>query len=187
MEIISRVKAKELGLTRYFTGKPCKYGHIATRTTKSATCGECLKLSGRAKYQEAEVKERYQQMYQENREHKLAIQKIADAARGEEKLEYGRQWRAENADYAENYRKENAALYAFHAAQRRALKKMATPGWSETEEIKALYKQAEEQGLEVDHIVPLKHPLVCGLHCLANLQLLPEAENRSKHNTFLVE
>jgi hypothetical protein len=30
-EIISRAEAKARGLTRYFTGKPCKYGHIAER------------------------------------------------------------------------------------------------------------------------------------------------------------
>jgi len=36
----------------------------------------------------------------------------------------------------------------------------------------------------VDHIVPLKSPLVSGLHTEANLRLLPGAENRSKHNRF---
>jgi hypothetical protein len=31
MEIISREEAKAQGLTRYFTGKPCRNGHLAER------------------------------------------------------------------------------------------------------------------------------------------------------------
>lgn len=42
--IITRSEAKALGLTRYFTGKPCKHGHITTRSTKTDKCKECQKL-----------------------------------------------------------------------------------------------------------------------------------------------
>jgi hypothetical protein len=41
MEIISRDQAKELGLAHYFTGKPCKRGHIAERFVSSFGCSEC--------------------------------------------------------------------------------------------------------------------------------------------------
>lgn len=38
--IITKQQAKELGLKRYFTGLPCKNGHISERTT-SGNCIEC--------------------------------------------------------------------------------------------------------------------------------------------------
>ncbi len=42
-EVITRKQAKELGLARYFTGKPCPHGHVCERKTKSAACLICRK------------------------------------------------------------------------------------------------------------------------------------------------
>lgn len=44
-EICSRVKAQVRGLDRYFTGKPCKHGHVAERRTNRGTCLDCEKDS----------------------------------------------------------------------------------------------------------------------------------------------
>jgi hypothetical protein len=41
MKLISYSEARNLGLKRYFTGKPCKNGHISERTSNNATCVEC--------------------------------------------------------------------------------------------------------------------------------------------------
>jgi len=43
MEIISYTEAKTQGLTTYFTGKPCKRGHIAERHVNGG-CKECDRL-----------------------------------------------------------------------------------------------------------------------------------------------
>lgn len=41
MEVISRAEALASGRTHYFTGKPCKRGHIAKRFVTSHGCAEC--------------------------------------------------------------------------------------------------------------------------------------------------
>lgn len=50
-EIISRAEAKARGLTRYFTGKPCKFGHIAERAAAKGVCLECAQIWRDAKRQ----------------------------------------------------------------------------------------------------------------------------------------
>jgi len=41
MEIISLKDAKEKGLPTYYTGKPCKYGHVSERQVSNRRCREC--------------------------------------------------------------------------------------------------------------------------------------------------
>jgi 5-methylcytosine-specific restriction endonuclease McrA len=60
MRIIPRAEAKASGATRYFTGNPCKYGHIAERSTVNGTCLKCLRLkqSGAAYTEKRTVRRR---------------------------------------------------------------------------------------------------------------------------------
>jgi 5-methylcytosine-specific restriction endonuclease McrA len=44
MKTISRSDAKAAGLKHYFTGKPCKHGHVAERQTLGGSCMECRKI-----------------------------------------------------------------------------------------------------------------------------------------------
>lgn len=48
MEITTRSIAKARGLLRYFTGKPCKNGHVAERVTHNAACIDCKKERDKA-------------------------------------------------------------------------------------------------------------------------------------------
>ena len=45
---ISRTAAKKRGLTRYFTGKPRKRGHIAERAVSNHSCVSCLALADKS-------------------------------------------------------------------------------------------------------------------------------------------
>lgn len=48
----------------------------------------------------------------------------------------------------------------------------------------ALKTQMDGVKYEVDHIVPLIHPQICGLHNEWNLRVIPEEENRVKSNIY---
>jgi hypothetical protein len=61
------------------------------------------------------------------------------------------------------------------------------PPWVSDDErraMKAFYKD-RPPGMSVDHIVPFGHPLVAGLHVLANLQYLPSRENIRRGNRIV--
>lgn len=51
-------------------------------------------------------------------------------------------------------------------------------------QVDAIYAKAVETGMTVDHIYPLKHPRLCGLHVPWNLQLLTLEDNSRKRNTL---
>lgn len=76
---------------------------------------------------------------------------------------------------------------------RNDLLKIVTPPWADKDEIKQIYAEAkrltEETGIKyhVDHIIPLKHPLVCGLHVKENLTIITKEENLKKSNYFKIE
>ena len=46
--IITRAEAKAKGLTRYFTGKPCKHGHVSERRTLTGYCEKCFRIKYKA-------------------------------------------------------------------------------------------------------------------------------------------
>jgi hypothetical protein len=88
------------------------------------------------------------------------------------------------------YRDEKSHEYNQRTANRRAKKLMATPKWANKffmEEIYDLCKRRTKAlgvSHHVDHIVPLNSKLVCGLHCEANLRVIPSFENHSKNNRY---
>ena len=74
---------------------------------------------------------------------------------------------------------------------RNDLLKLVTPKWANKEQIAKIYKQSialSESGQQhhVDHIIPLNHPLVCGLHVEHNLQILTKEANSKKNNRFTI-
>lgn len=70
---------------------------------------------------------------------------------------------------------------------------LATPPWVDMKPIKKLYDEAAEMtqrmGVRyvVDHIIPLQHPRVCGLHVDWNMRVITYKENAAKSNHFCPE
>ena len=48
-EIVDRASARSRGLSRFYTGKPCKRGHITDRHVVSGSCVLCLRAVTRQK------------------------------------------------------------------------------------------------------------------------------------------
>ena len=183
----TRAEAKATGAKYYFTGEPCKHGHIAARKTKGV-CVDCMKLEwaeGAVKradyfkeYNKVEaVKDRKHEWYQENREQVIAAANTRPASA---RKEYQKTWKDKNLVWV---RADTKA--------RRRKHRDASPSWLTTKqkaEIRSLYqiaitmtKVTGEQYV-VDHIWPLRSDDVCGLHVPWNLQVIPRAENLVKSN-----
>lgn len=76
------------------------------------------------------------------------------------------------------------ARHASHQSLRTRRLLHAQPKWADKGAITALYLEAQQRGMHVDHIIPLKGKTVCGLHVESNLQLLTPRENLQKRNKF---
>jgi hypothetical protein len=91
-----------------------------------------------------------------------------------------------------NWRKKNIPHRNAYSATRQAEKIKATPAWANRFFIGEAYDLADRRkemtGIDwhVDHIVPLRSKVVCGLHVETNLRVIPALHNMQKHNKFEV-
>ena len=98
MQIISRIDAKAAGLKRFFTGEPCKKGHVSERFL-SGSCVQCYKErmqkeEHKSKKRESDKKYREGQ----NKEKRSEYFKNYYEARKEKFSERSAKYRAENKD-----------------------------------------------------------------------------------------
>lgn len=176
-EIISRSDAIAQGLDRYFTGKPCKHGHISERRADARACLECVSVYHAA-------------WYQANKARKDAATAAWAKANPKKRVNFVRKWQAKNPEKAKAY---TAEWYASrdnrtaHAHRRRARK--AGGGGKHTatdlrqileaQDHKCIYCRVSLRNVRkhVDHI----HPLALGgSNDKSNLQYLCAPCNLSK-------
>lgn len=81
------------------------------------------------------------------------------------------------------WRQLNAVKRRAEQKMRKNRKRTATLPYVDKKELKKIYMNCP-QGYTVDHIIPLKHDLVCGLEVPWNLQYLTMSDNCKKHNKF---
>jgi hypothetical protein len=186
----SRAEAKAIGAKYYFTGEPCKHGHIAPRKAKGA-CVECLKVEwekgnlARTDYfrqynEKEEVKDKKHDWYLKNRE--LVLQAAAMRPAHVKRI------------YQRNWRLKNDLWVKADTKARRRKHRQATPKWltrQQKQQIRELYKIAitmtklTGERYVVDHIVPLRSDIVCGLHVPWNLRVITQLENLQKSNKIV--
>lgn len=94
---------------------------------------------------------------------------------------------------ATKWQKDNPDRVNMRNRARRGKIELATPPWVDDtiwNQIEAVYRGSREltesTGVahHVDHIVPIQHERVCGLHVPWNLKAIPADENLRKSNTF---
>lgn len=192
MEKITRKEAVARGLKRYFTGLPCKNGHIDERFVSTAHCKECLRQRDVRRYREnpQRERERLRKYRDKNREALREYARRYAVQNPEETKKKNREWRARNPEYAAQWRRANANRVNAKTAERRSARVERTPAWADFNAIARVYAQAKLAEAvtgwphHVDHIVPLRGKNVSGLHVENNLQILPYDENCAKSNAF---
>jgi 5-methylcytosine-specific restriction endonuclease McrA len=145
------------GLDRYFTGKPCKSGHLADRMVFQHRCIECLKI----------WKERSNAKMGEYIKRCIALDPLGPARRQKE------------------YRKRHPERMRVEWSKRWAVKKKAV-GSHTVADIERIFKLQKNKCAyckcrltkhHIDHIVPLSRG---GSHNKENIQLLCPRCNMSK-------
>lgn len=186
--IVKRKDTRSSGDTLYFSGNPCKNGHLDQRWTCSARCKECQKIS--TKRHIFENKEKYSALATER-------SKLAWAENKEELSAKHREWRIRNlekrridhANWIENNKERAREIrlnwfhngngdYSKYNSERRAKKRNAD-GHYNSSDVKAMLerqkwkcadcKKSLKDGYHVDHIMPLA---LGGSNWPSNLQCL---------------
>ena len=131
--------------------------------------------------------------YLKNKEARTEYKKDWVNKNKEKVKEYQVKSRKKNLDNAKEYKKNNKHIVNATNAKRRAQKLNAIPKWVDDEErflIKEAYKLAQDRtkllgfSWHLDHIIPLINDKVCGLHTIANLQVIPAIVNMRKNNRY---
>lgn len=130
--------------------------------------------------------------YAEKRSQHIArMDKYNSSEKGRAKLQarYERT-QTERAERLRRWKKRHRDRVNAESAKRSAAKYGAMPKWVDVDALCRIYEHAKRMTSdtaiphEVDHIVPLRNGVVCGLHVPWNLQVITAQENQRKNNRF---
>jgi hypothetical protein len=128
MEIISRKDARAAGLTRYFTSKICKHGHLSSRLVSNRWCVACKKVAAKG-----------ESLVEQRERHHRNKQKMNEKCRI---------WREKNKEKIQKYKKDNFEKSREHR-KRSHIKKMNDPIYALAKRVKsAISNSLGEIGLK---------------------------------------
>ncbi len=169
-EIITRSEARARRLNRYFTGQPCKHGHIAPRITVNGCCTVCAitiekkyidshRDQVRAKWRRAEKRRdpiesnaRKRRWARANPEKEKERKKLWEIANPERKLAHGKKWRAANPDKVS---RKNKSYKTKHAERLKPINLARALKWAkdnpDKKRIQIQLRRSRKQGADGTH------------------------------------
>ena len=204
--IMSRAEAQARGLKRYFSGKPCKNGNVAQRYTagNGCLCPACAAERSQrtlAWQKDPANAERYKAHLAKRKfsEKIKASQERSRKKYAEKIIAKVREWQSANPERVAASRKrwneKNPEILRALREQRNRAIRQATPSWwskwdrfviSEAKELAKLRTQMTGVVWEVDHMIPIQAKEASGLHCAANVQVIPKALNQWKRGRLVL-
>ena len=152
------------------------YNVRASRNGRSGYCKACMKKRAMANPNRLIRKREYYQRHKE-----YCLQKANE-------------WKKKNPEARKaiqaRWYRNNAAAVNMMNRKRLNVRTEATPKWAieffmdEAYALARLRTKMLGQKWVVDHIVPLMHKRVCGLHSHTNMQVIPDKVNASKSNRY---
>jgi hypothetical protein len=196
-EIVPISTARDLSLGWYFTGKPCANGHVAKRSISNRECRKCVddKRIRQRQLDPEKVRASDRARHANRRDIRNSQSRESRARHCEKRRQENRARyhndpasKARHIAQATRWSKANPGRRNEIIAARRAHIKRATPLWltaDDKREIIEIYRKARSYGpgvMHVDHEIPLRGKLVCGLHVPSNLRIIPRLVNIRKGN-----
>lgn len=184
MKICSECK-KELSFSSFHKKADAKDGH-------HPNCKECKKIKDAA-WRAANIDRlREHDRARGKTRHRLDQRKESYRRHKDAHLARMKKWAQENKsltrEIKSRYKARNPTKVLAATRTRQARKLQAVPEWAngffmeEAYHLARLRTQMTGFEWQVDHTVPLQSKLVCGLHCEANLEVVPAIVNQKKGN-----